>query len=284
MTALSYINGFFPVAYVDAFTSAPISFRTGAIQGACPICPNKLTYNVRHSISMVHRNANAHIPSLSATKYNRLTAFKMSRSVDEPKSMVNDFKPSTMTLTQSMIFFVKYLIKHRNEQVIKRQLVHGETVTPDRWPSTLNIRDIGKADAERLRAEVKKEQMEKRPLLETLKNLNDSRKELIELVGYDANLLVSCFGFAVLAAFMNSVIPHYYGQSVNCLANAMSTTRPEVMKALTGLGVASVLCALFTGIRGALFWLAGKFRNHCNTKLSNLYVGLKLIISYHVLI
>jgi hypothetical protein len=92
---------------------------------------------------------------------------------------------------------------------------------------------------------------------QTLKILNNSRKELVELVGFDASLLISCFGFAGLGALMNSVIPHYYGQSVNCLANALTTPRTEVIKSLTGLGTASILCALFTGIRGALFWIAG---------------------------
>ena len=177
--------------------------------------------------------------------------------LEEPKSLVNDFTPETMSLRQSMVFFVKYLFKHQKELTLKRQIMYPNSLRSKLFPSRYTMDDISKADAKILRKEIKREQQEKKPFWETMRSLNESRKELIELVGYDSKLLVSCFGFAMLAAFMNSVIPHYYGQSVNCLANALTTSRTEVIKALTGLGVASVLCALFTGIRGALFWLAG---------------------------
>ena len=170
---------------------------------------------------------------------------------------INDFRPKCMTLNQSMVFFLNYLVLHRKEQAIKRNMANPNSIRSKLWPSKSNINDVGQKVVERLRAEVKQEQLEKKPFIETLKLLNESRKEMIELVGYDANLLVSCFGFAMLAALMNSIIPHYYSQAVNCLANAMTSTRVEVVASLTGLGTASVLCALFTGIRGALFWLAG---------------------------
>jgi hypothetical protein len=172
---------------------------------------------------------------------------------------INDFRPKCMTINQSMVFFLNYLVLHRKEQAIKRNMANPNSIRSKLWPSKSNINDVGQKVVERLRAEVKQEQLEKKPFIETLKLLNESRKEMIELVGYDANLLVSCFSFAMLAALMNSIIPHYYSQAVNCLANAMTSTRVEVMASLTGLGTASVLCALFTGIRGALFWLAGMY-------------------------
>jgi hypothetical protein len=177
---------------------------------------------------------------------------------DGPKSLVNDFQPVQMTLTESMVFFAKYLVVHQKEQAIKKQLLNPNRKRSKLWPfKQASIESFSKLDAARLRAEVKQEKLDKKTFRETLKVLDESRKELIELVGYDSKLLVSSFGFAMIAAFMNSVIPHYYGQSVNCLANALITPRTEVITALTGLGIASVLCALFTGIRGALFWLAG---------------------------
>mmetsp|Transcript_10434 Transcript_10434/g.19519 ORF Transcript_10434/g.19519 Transcript_10434/m.19519 type:complete len:828 (-) Transcript_10434:3975-6458(-) len=254
------LSDFFPVSGVDAFASGDSVTKTLQM-----VHSRTFDFKVTRRHPTFATNGGRILPTLYAHKCTRLSAVqKIVSTADEPKSMVNDLKPVTMTLTQSMIFFVKYLIKHQKEQMIKRQLVNLDVTKTKLWPSKVSsvVRDISKSDMERLKAEVKKEQSEKRPLLETLRNLNDSRKELIELVGYDANLLVSCFGFAVLAAFMNSVIPHYYGQSVNCLANAMTTTRPDVVKALTGLGVATVLCALFTGIRGALFWLAGSRGNY----------------------
>lgn len=182
---------------------------------------------------------------------------------DGPKSLVNDFQPVQMTLTESMVFFAKYLVVHQKEQAIKKQLLNPNRKRSKLWPfKQASIESFSKLDAARLRAEVKQEKLDKKTFRETLKVLDESRKELIELVGYDSKLLVSSFGFAMIAAFMNSVIPHYYGQSVNCLANASITPRTEVITALTGLGIASVLCALFTGIRGALFWLAGSRGNY----------------------
>lgn len=248
--------------------SCVYAFTSNSFTNTCTIqmFPTRTLFDLKTKIKIPDFAAkDGHLlsPFCTSKLTTRLSAVqKMLNTVEEPKSMVNDFKPATMTLTQSMVFFIKYLVKHQREQLIKRQLVDHGVTKSKLWPSKISLRDVGKSDLERLKAEVKKEQLEKRPFLETLRNLNDSRKELIELVGYDANLLVSCFGFAVLAAFMNSVIPHYYGQSVNCLANAMTTARPDVVKALTGLGVASVLCALFTGIRGALFWLAGSRGNY----------------------
>ncbi len=170
---------------------------------------------------------------------------------------INEFVPKSMTLKQSMVFFAKYLFVHQKEQAIKKKLSNPNSIRSKLWPSKLSLADFGPKDSARLEAEVEQEKLEKKPFFETLQILNSSRKELIELVGYDSSLLISCFGFATLAAFMNSVIPHYYGQSVNCLANALTTCRTEVIASLAGLGTASVLCALFTGIRGALFWLAG---------------------------
>jgi len=203
---------------------------------------------------------NRHIPTYNLRPTSLHVAAPL--DLDEPKSLVNDFQPMQMTLTESMVFFADYLYIHRKEQAVKKQLMNPNSMRSKLWPSRVSIKDFSKLDAKRLRAEVEQDKLEKKPFLETLEALNKSRKELIELVGYDTKLLVSSFGFAVLAAFMNSVIPHYYGQSVHCLATALTTQRTEVVTALTGLGIASILCALFTGIRGALFWLAGMC-THC---------------------
>ena len=208
-------------------------------------------------------SANRNIPTYNV-KFPALRAVTATAPLDldledGPKSLVNDFQPVQMTLTESMVFFATYLVIHQKEQAIKKQLTYPNRKRSKLWPfkKQASIESMSKLDAGRLRAEVEQEKLEKKSFRATLKALDKSRKELIELVGYDSKLLVSSFGFAMIAAFMNSVIPHYYGQSVNCLANAMTTPRTEVIKALTGLGIASILCALFTGIRGALFWLAG---------------------------
>ena len=195
-------------------------------------------------LSSIHRMERYYINRNTHINPHTLQA-QATLELEEPKSLVNDFTPETMSLRQSMFFFTKYLFKHQKEQAIKRNIMYPNSIRSKLFPSRYTMDDISKADAKLLRKEIKQEQQEKKPFWETMRSLNESRKELIELVGYDSKLLVSCFGFAMLAAFMNSVIPHYYGQSVNCLANALTTSRTEVIKALTGLGVASVLSFFF---------------------------------------
>mmetsp|Transcript_11636 Transcript_11636/g.17643 ORF Transcript_11636/g.17643 Transcript_11636/m.17643 type:complete len:872 (+) Transcript_11636:223-2838(+) len=178
-------------------------------------------------------------------------------------SLVNDFKPSTMTLANSMIFFVKYLVKQSREARLKEFIMKKSKNGSKKMEALFkksgdNYPNIVK----RLTQEIEEEQNEKKPMSETIRRLDVARKELTELVGYDAALLVPCFGFAGLAAFMNSVIPHYYGLCINCLANTGVTTQNQIVEAITGLAGASLLCAVFTGARGALFWLAGSRANY----------------------
>ncbi len=187
-------------------------------------------------------------------------ALSKQETIDEGESLVNDFIPDTMSLTQSMVFFSQYLFIYNKERKYKKQLIKGDKkrgILGKLRTKRVNDNEFSPRILERLKTEVEQEKAEKKTFSETLQSLDKSRKELSLLVGFDTKLLVTCFGFAGLAAFMNSVIPHYYGQAVTCLANAMTTTKQDMVKALTGLGIASVLCALLTGIRGALFWLAG---------------------------
>ena len=176
-------------------------------------------------------------------------------------SHFNDFKPSTMTLTQSMIFFTKYLVQQLKEDHIKKYLTkQGKKRLLSKFRRSIpSMESYNPKLVQRLKDEIAQEEAEKKPLRETISTLNRARKEMTALVGYDAALLIPCFGFAGLAAFMNSVIPHYYGLCINCLANAAGTTQHDVVRAITGLAGASFLCAVFTGVRGALFWLAGKY-------------------------
>ena len=88
--------------------------------------------------------------------------------------------------------------------------------------------------------------------------LNESRKSLIRLVGYDSSLLVPAFGYLIMGAFMASVIPYYYSSCISCVA-AGEANREKLLWAMGGLGVSHVLEAVFTGLRGALFWIAGEY-------------------------
>lgn len=182
-------------------------------------------------------------------------------SIKDVNSNINEFTPTTATLTKSMIFFTKYLVEQFKEDRLKKILSNrNKKGIFSKFRRSVNVDSYDPLLVERLNAEIEKEESEEKPFSETLTKLNKARKDMTALVGYDAALLVPCFGFAGLAAIMNSIIPHFYGLCINCLANAATTSQHDVVKAITGLAVVSFLCALFTGVRGALFWLAGTFR------------------------
>ena len=58
---------------------------------------------------------------------------------------------------------------------------------------------------------------------------------------------------------MSSVIPYYYSSCISCVA-AGEASREKLLWALGGLGLSQVLEAIFTGCRGALFWITGECR------------------------
>ena len=219
-------------------------------------------------MGLINSNKNAYIMA-SSTSTSTMPESPTTLMDDEDSVYMDDFKPKTMALAKSMIFFTTYLANQCKEDSLKRQLLLSKqkkrtlfNLFPRRTASknkmlAKNTNNIDPRIIDRLQNEIQKEEDERKPLQETIATLNKARKELTLLVGYDAALLIPCFGFAGLAAFMNSVIPHYYGACINCLANAVTTTQSDLVKAITGLASASFLCALFTGIRGALFWLAG---------------------------
>ena len=243
------IDGGVGILRVDAFTTSirnPTAFPSKAKHGDIHIfekkTPNSLVF--RSTSSRDERKGKI---VLHATAH--------AGQIQDGDSNINDFQPTTMPLTKSMVFFAKYLGQQVKEDHIKSLItkenkkgLFRRSVSIDKYDPKL---------IERLKAEIEQEAAERKPFRETLSTLNKARKEMTSLVGYDAALLLPCFGFAGLAAFMNSVIPHYYGLCINCLANAATTTQSDIIKAITGLAIANLLCALFTGIRGALFWLAG---------------------------
>ncbi len=60
-----------------------------------------------------------------------------------------------------------------------------------------------------------------------------------------------------MGAFMSSVIPYYYSSCISCIASG-EPNRSKLLWAIGGLGLSSFLEAVFTGLRGALFWIAGE--------------------------
>jgi ATP-binding cassette subfamily B (MDR/TAP) protein 9 len=60
-----------------------------------------------------------------------------------------------------------------------------------------------------------------------------------------------------MGAFMSSVIPYFYSSCISCIASA-EPNRNKLLWAIGGLGFSHFLEAVFTGLRGALFWIAGE--------------------------
>eukprot|EP00536_Pseudo-nitzschia_multiseries_P004178 jgi/Psemu1/253381/estExt_Genewise1Plus.C_680043 len=60
---------------------------------------------------------------------------------------------------------------------------------------------------------------------------------------------------------MTSVVPSYWGKCIQCVAT-LTATKAQLVEALIGLGVSSLLAGLFTGIRGSLFWIGGCRANY----------------------
>jgi len=198
---------------------------------------------------------------------------------DNEECVDDKFQPQTQTVLASMAFYARYLfctIKHarirkrltnRSKRRLVTKLKHA--ICRRRWTSDSKRRKKDEATLKRLQKELGikddgslEDEETKVSFTKTLARLNESRRKLIKLVGYDASLLAPSFGFLLLGALMTSIIPHYYSQCLTCLAAAETTSREKVLCCVVGLAVAHVLAALFTGMRGALFWIAGSRGNY----------------------
>lgn len=144
----------------------------------------------------------------------------------------DSFTPKTQTVIQSLTYFLRFVV----QTIQSRRVIEERQDGHEPEPPKLGIRA-------------------------SFRKLNDSRKSLIRLVGYDSSLLVPAFSFLVLGAFMSSVIPHYYSSCISCVA-AGEPSREKIVMAIAGLGITTLLEAIFTGCRGALFWIAGTRANY----------------------
>ena len=78
--------------------------------------------------------------------------------------------------------------------------------------------------------------------------------KLASLVASDGPIVASAGVFLVLAALSDVAVPHFSSTALNAI---VARDFDRARQGLVGLGLASVLGALFTGLRGGLFWLAG---------------------------
>jgi len=158
--------------------------------------------------------------------------------------MYAQFSPRTKKLLTTIVFFVKYTISLYQPQT-------NTTNTPTYSYDDEEISDKPKPT-----------------FMQTLRQLNQSRKNLLSLIGYDSRILGPSFTFLVLGALAESIQPHYFAQCLSCVATLTSDIS-HFRQALLGLGITGLLGALFTGMRGALFWIAGS-RGNYNVRVKTL--------------
>lgn len=101
----------------------------------------------------------------------------------------------------------------------------------------------------------------KRRMHRILSNMNEQRRNIVQLADYSRKIVVPSFSFLLLGALMTSIIPRFYAECMQVVATLDPDYR-KVMRALIGLGITTTLGAFFTGARGALFWIAGSRANY----------------------
>ena len=154
----------------------------------------------------------------------------------------NEIHPRTKSVPQSIAHFCRFVVTAfyenrrqkrfrslRHRLVRKRAAADGSSTTP-RW-------------------------------LRSLRRLNEQRQNVVELADYTARIVAPSFLSLILGALMVSVIPHYYAQCIQLVAT-LDADFAQIVTGLTGLVVSSTLAALFTGLRGSLFWIAGSRANY----------------------
>jgi ABC-type multidrug transport system fused ATPase/permease subunit len=95
----------------------------------------------------------------------------------------------------------------------------------------------------------------------TFRKLNEQRINLVKLADYTAPIVAPSFLFLTLGALASSITPHYYASCIQLVAT-LDPSPARVWTAVVGLAASWTLEALFTGLRGSLFWIAGSRGNY----------------------
>ena len=164
----------------------------------------------------------------------------------EEEFFVHGIVPKTQSLTGSMSIFAQFVINrviaNRRKKVLERRHRRGLRF----WKKPLPLLDG---------------QPEEPSFWDSLKILNEQRKNVVKLAGYNAPIVAPSFTFLLLGALTTSIIPQYYSNCLQCVAT-LDPSRANCIRALAGLAISSTLGALFTGLRGSMFWIAGSRANY----------------------
>ena len=162
---------------------------------------------------------------------------------DDEAFYVYGIQPKTMPLSRSFEFYVHFVLKRMHENRKKKQLEKKFRRGWRFWKKLPPVKPDGTP---------------RTTVWDTIKILNHQRRNVVKLAGYNAPLVVPSFVCLFLGALLMSVIPHFYSECITCVATN-EPSRMKCIQALSGLAISSTLSALFTGLRGSLFWIAGEF-------------------------
>jgi ABC-type multidrug transport system fused ATPase/permease subunit len=164
----------------------------------------------------------------------------------------NQIHPKTKTLTESIAFFARLCLKlmdtsARRNRILKLRRQNQPAISLARALAT---------------STTTKRQREREPSWKrNLRKLNEHRINLVKLADYTAPIVAPSFLFLTLGALMTSIIPHYYAECIQLVAT-LDPSPTKVWRSIVGLAVSCTLGALFTGLRGSLFWIAGSRGNY----------------------
>jgi hypothetical protein len=217
------------------------------------------SFYIQNTIPMIHRGVYVS-PSPTFNNFNRFRVANLKESstriadADVIRDSHNDPKPveststiydpdtlqrpKTLPLLQSFALFCRYALTYWREKKEERKRAK-------------ELRQTGKS----IRS-IRKVLEDKASKWKMLKQFYTSGKNLFNLVGYDAALLIPAGCFLVFGAVFESIRPHYWSKCISYVVSA-EPRRSKVVNALVGLSISNFFGALFTGLRGAMFWIAG---------------------------
>jgi hypothetical protein len=214
--------------------------------------PNRWTTNRPRGISVGHARWAATtatttvVPTTSTTRRQMILSTWATDSADssvsldpadqnyDPFAIANGIEPETQRIPESFRFYVQFVLRrwHKIRNETKLQRLQG------------TIRSMRLQQQQRRKAQWSK--------------LNEQRKNIVTLAGYTSNIVLPSFSFAFLGALMASITPLWYSKCVHCVSTLTVDGSPSgIWMAVLGLGITSTLEALFTGLRGSLFWIGG---------------------------
>mmetsp|Transcript_43334 Transcript_43334/g.101649 ORF Transcript_43334/g.101649 Transcript_43334/m.101649 type:complete len:416 (+) Transcript_43334:399-1646(+) len=231
---------------VVAFSVHPLSFS-----GNQHLCTETHKFRCGRANLQFKRNiVEPHFGRLAINR-NKISMLSMSTSSKRVKVEEEEFSlvnrevsdRQIMGIRQSLLIFLSYF-KKRTRNAFKKQIKEGSS----EFSKAVLNGDYSE--------ELGDDEMETYGILGSILKLNENRKKLISLVGFDGRLIWASLTSLTIGAFFQASLPHFYGSALSAAIGG-SSSEAKVIRALIHLFIASALAALFTSCRGSLFWMAG---------------------------